>query len=114
MAVVKTVENGVQAKSVIETFLTEGYEQNHIHIFAHNEKRANDIAEFLDVDAKTFAEGHQETGFMATLKNLFQGSPEDLSTQLTNLGVPEFEHDAAKRALDNGQLVIVAHHPERI
>ena len=112
MAVLKTVENGVQAKEVIQTFVQEGYDRDHIHVFAHNEKRANDIADFLNVDSKTFAEGDQETGFFASIKNFFQGEPDDLTTHLTNLGVAASEHDTAKHALDAGQLVIVAHHPK--
>lgn len=115
MAVMKAVENGVQAKAVIEGFLAEGYHNEHIHLFAHSDKRAEDIADFLNVDAGSTSETIDNTqGFFASVKNFFQPTPEDFATQLQQMGVAAIDHQAAKEALENGQLVIVAHHPPTV
>ncbi|MGE7982426.1 general stress protein [Solibacillus sp. NPDC093137] len=112
MAIIKSVENGVQAKSVIESFITEGYERDHIHIFANSNKRAEDIADFFDVDAsKTPGTTENDKGFLASIKNFFQSTPEDLHHQLADIGVGENEHATAKNDLDAGKILIVAHHP---
>ncbi|MGN7476549.1 general stress protein [Solibacillus silvestris] len=108
----KSVENGVQAKSVIETFVSEGYDRDHIHVFANSNKRAEDIANFFNVDAATTAEtSGDDKGFFATIKNLFQTTPEDFHDQLTEFGLADHEHTTAKNDLDAGKIVIIAHHP---
>lgn len=115
MAVMKIVENGVQAKTIIESFVAEGYNNEHIHLFAHSNKRAEDIADFLHVDAGAAAETSNDTkGFFASVKNFFQPEPEDFATQLEQMGIAASEQSAAKEALENGQLVIVAHHPSSV
>lgn len=112
VAVVKTVENSVQAKTVIESLLMEGYSKEHIHVFASSNKRAEDIADFFNVDAGATAEAASESqGFFAAIKNFFQPTPEDLTTQLEAIGVGSSEQSRAQDALNHGMLVIVAHHP---
>ena len=72
MAMMHAVENGVQAKTVIERFVSEGYDRDHIHVFANSNKRAEGIADFLNVDAGATAENSgEETGFFASIKNFF-------------------------------------------
>lgn len=111
----KIVENSVQAKTVIEGFVAEGYGNEHIHLFAHSDKRAEDIADFLNVDAGSATETLDNTqGFFASIKNFFQPTPEDFATQLQQMGISAIEHQAAKEALGNGQLVIVAYHPPTV
>lgn len=109
----KSVENGVQAKSVIENFVAEGYSRDHIHLFAHSDRRAEDIAKLLNVDASATGEttDNENTGFFETIKNFFQPTPEDLPTQLNNLGLSSLDQNTAQNDLDAGKLVIVAHHP---
>ena len=109
MAVMKSVENGVQAKSVIETFEREGYSREHIHIFAHSEKRAEDLANFFNVDAG--ASGETDGGFFESIKNLFRQTNNDVDEQLSSIGLQEHDRTVAKSDLDDGKLVIVAHHP---
>ena len=109
MAVMKSVENGVQAKSVIETFEREGYHRNHIHIFAHSDKRAEDLANFFNVDAG--ASGESNGGFFESIKNLFKDSSNDLDGQLSGIGLNEHERTIAHNDLNDGKLVIVAHNP---
>lgn len=109
MAVMKSVENGVQAKSVIETFEREGYHRDHIHIFAHSDKRAEDLANFFNVDAGATSES--QGGFFESIKNLFRDSSNDLDGQLSGIGLNEHDRNVAKSDLDAGKLVIVAHNP---
>ena len=112
MAVLKSVENGVQAKSVIESFIAEGYVRDHIHVFANSNKRAEDIADFFNVDAGATAETTEnDKGVVAAIKNFFQMTPDDLHHQLSNLGVSEQEHATAKDDLEAGKILIIAHHP---
>ncbi|AWE06869.1 Heat induced stress protein YflT [Lysinibacillus sp. 2017] len=107
-----TVENSVQAKSVIENFISEGYIKDHIHVFANSNKRAEGIANFFDVDAGATAETSNESkGFFESIKNFFQPSPEDFVNQLSVLGLDASEQSLAKNALDEGKLVIIAHRP---
>ena len=47
-------ENGVQAKAIIESFVAEGYSDEHIHLFAHSNKRAEDIADFMTSFSRSF------------------------------------------------------------
>jgi len=112
MATMKAVENGVQAKNVIEGFISEGYHRDHIHVFANSNKRADDIADFFNVDAGATAEiSGKESGFLATIKNFFQTTPDDFENNLADLGLTSTEMDLAKKELDTGKLVIIAHHP---
>lgn len=112
MTMMNTVENGVQAKTVIERFISEGYDRDHIHVFANSNKRAEGIADFLNVDAGATAEtSGEESGFFASIKNFFQTTPEDFDSNLSKLGLSTMEIETAKKELDDGKLVIVAHHP---
>lgn len=105
----KSVENGVQAKSVIETFEREGYSREHIHIFAHSDKRAEDLADFFNVDAG--ASGESDGGFFESIKNLFRSTNNDLDEQLSGIGLTEHDRGVVRSDLDAGRLVIIAHHP---
>jgi len=114
MAIMKSVENGVQAKSVIESFITEGYDRDHIHVFDNSNKRAEDNADFFNVDAsKTPGTTENDKGFFSSIKNFFQGTPEDLHHQLAVIGVGEDEQATAKNDLNAGKVLIVAHHPAK-
>lgn len=112
MATIQMVENSVQAKSVIEGFISEGYLKDHIHVFANSNKRAEGIANFFDVDAGATAEATSESkGFFDSIKNFFQTTPEDFKNQLSVLGLDASDQSHAKDALDEGKLVIIAHRP---
>ncbi|MEK4629332.1 MAG: general stress protein [Solibacillus sp.] len=114
MVMMKSVENGVQAQNAIENFISEGYDRDHIHVFANSNKRAEDIAEFYNVDAGSTAETSGENkGFIESIKNFFQTTPEDFHNHLTKLGLSDTDQITAKNDLDSGKVVIVAHHPER-
>ena len=114
MVMMKSVENGVQARTVIEKFISEGYDRDHIHIFANSNQRAEDIAEYYNVDAGATAETSGENkGFIESIKNFFQTTPEDFQHHLTKLGLTDTDQATAKNDLDMGKVVIVAHHPER-
>ena len=98
MAMMHAVENGVQAKTVIERFVSEGYDRDHIHVFANSNKRAEGIADFLNVDAGATAETTgEETGFFASIKNFFQTTPDDFDSNLSKLGPSTMEIDNAKK-----------------
>lgn len=113
MAVLKSVENGVQAKAVIEAFIKEGYDKDHIHVFANSNKRAEDIAKFFDVDSgKSPTTDDETTGFFSSIKNLFQTTPDDFLNNLGEIGATETDKEIAQKDLNDGKLVIFAHHPE--
>ncbi|MER1956224.1 MAG: general stress protein [Solibacillus sp.] len=113
MATMNAVENGVQAKTMIERFVSEGYDRDHIHVFANSNKRAEGIADFLNVDAGAAAEtSGEETGFFASIKNFFQTTPDDFNSNLSKLGLSTLEIETAKKELDAGKLIIIAHHPQ--
>ena len=113
MAVYKSVENGLQAKAVIEAFIKEGYDKDHIHVFANSNKRAADIANFFDVDSgKSPTTDDESTGFFSSIKNLFQTTPDDFHNSLAEIGASDADKEVAKNDLNDGKLVIFAHHPQ--
>lgn len=108
----RSVENGVQAQTVIENFISEGYEHDHIHVYANSNKRAENIASYFNVDAGATAETSGESkGFFESIKNFFQTTPEDFHDQLSVIGLTSSEQAMAKDDLNAGKLVIIAHHP---
>lgn len=108
MAITQYVENGVQAKTAIEQLEAQGYSRDHIHLFAHFKKRADDLADELDLGKV----GISELGLGQTFKNFFNSSDDKIHSKLEALGLTDVDIEEAMRELDNGKLLLVAHHLE--
>ena len=106
MAITQYIENGVQAKAAIEELEAQGYSRDHIHLFAHFEKRADDLADELDLGTV----GLGELGLGQTFKNFFKSSGEKLHSKLEALGLTKEDTAKAMRELEAGKLLLVAHH----
>lgn len=106
MAITQFVENGVQAKAAIEQLEAQGYSRDHIHLFAHYEKRADDLANELNLGEV----GMSELGLGQTFKNFFNSSGDELHSKLEALGLTDVDIAEATRELDTGKLLLVAHH----
>ncbi|AOV07114.1 general stress protein [Sporosarcina ureilytica] len=104
MTVKKTVENVVQAKSEVEKLVSSGYSHAEIYIFAHDEKRGNDITEALDTEKV----GLKEEGVLNTLKNLVSSRGDELRSKMEAAGLTTAEAETAEEELDQGKLVIIA------
>ncbi len=104
MTIKKTVENVVQAKEAVEKLVADGYAHDDIYIFAHDEKRGEDITEGLDTEKV----GITEEGVLNKLKNLFSSRGDELRSQMQGAGLTESEADTAEAELDEGKLVIIA------
>ncbi|KKB33183.1 general stress protein [Bacillus thermotolerans] len=102
--VTKTVENAVQAKSEIETLLSQGYSRDDIYILAHDKHRGEDITEALN----TGEVGMKEQGLIDSVKNIFQSRGDELRSKLQSLGLSEQEAANYEKELDKGRLVLIA------
>ena len=105
MAVTRIVENGVQAKEIIDGLVTEGYTRDEIYIFAHYEKRSEDITKELHTESV----GLKEQGMMEAIKNIFTSRGDELRSKMQSVGLTEQEAADAERELDKGRLVVIGH-----
>lgn len=106
MVVKLTVENAVQAKEEIEKLEAQGYNRDNIHIFAHSKERGDDINDALD----TSEVGVMEQGILQSMKNLFSSRGDELRNKMEAAGISQNEAELAEKELDQGKLVIIAHH----
>ncbi|GGG31044.1 general stress protein [Lysinibacillus alkalisoli] len=104
MAITRIVENGVQAKHAIEALEAQGYSREHIYIFAHYEKRSEDITKELHTEEV----GLKEQGVVQAIKNIFTSRGDELRSQMQSVGLSESEAADAEEELDHGRLVIIA------
>lgn len=104
MAVTRIVENGVQAKKIIDGLVTEGYTRDEIYIFAHYEKRSEDITKELHTESV----GLKEQGMVEAIKNIFTSRGDELRSKMQSVGLTEKEAADAEEELDKGRLVVIA------
>ncbi|SEI78677.1 Heat induced stress protein YflT [Bhargavaea ginsengi] len=104
MAKVITVENGLQAREEINKLVTQGYDKEHIYLFAHSDDREKDIAEALDIETA----GMSDTGFFKGMKNLVAKRGDELRSEFQGVGLSQQEADEYEKVLDEGRLVLVA------
>lgn len=104
MAVVKIVENGVQAREGIQLFMAQGYTTEEIYLLAHDEKRTDDLTEALG----TSEVGLEEQGIFGSLANVFRSRGNELRAKLESLGLTEAEADEYEKELDLGKVILVA------
>ena len=104
MKEVKIVENGVEAKKVIEQFISQGYSKDEVYLLAHDKKRSDDLTEAID----TSEIGLSEQGVMDTVANVFRTRGDELRSKLESLGLSTTEAQQFEKELDRGRVVVVA------
>ena len=87
---VKIVENGVEAKQVIEQLIMQGFKKDDIYLFAHDKRRSENLTDYLDINDV----GVEEQGFFGSIANVFRSRGDELRLQLESLGIStaEAEH----------------------
>ncbi|MFC3886360.1 general stress protein [Bacillus songklensis] len=101
---VKVVENGVQAKEVIEDFVRQGFTHDDIYLFAHDKDRSTDLTDALDANNV----GMAEQGFFDKLSNVFRSRGDELRSKMQSVGLSEPEAEKYEVELDRGRVLIVA------
>lgn len=99
-----TVENAVQAKEAIERMEAQGYSRDHIHVFAHDKNREENINDALDTESV----GVGEEGLFSSMKNVVSSRGDELRSELAAVGLTEDEAAEYEEELDQGKLVIIA------
>nr|WP_263324203.1 general stress protein [Neobacillus sp. Marseille-Q6967] len=104
MAVVRIVENGVQAREGIELLMTQGYTTEEIYLLAHDKKRTEDLTHNLG----TSEIGLDEQGLLGSIANVFRSRGDELRAKLESLGLTAEEADRYEQQLDLGKVIVVA------
>lgn len=98
------VENGVQASEKILTLQAEGYDKEHIYLFAHDENRSKHLTEHTN----TKGIGLKEEGIFDKMANIFVSRGEQIRTRMTSIGLSQHKAMELEEELDEGKVVIVA------
>lgn len=104
MAVVKIVENGVQAKEGMELFMTQGFNNHEIFLLAHDKNRTEDLIEKLGASEI----GLEEQGFLDSVANVFRSRGDELRSKLESLGLTAAEAEHYEKELDYGKVLLIA------
>ena len=78
---VKVVENGVEAKKVIEQFIMKGFKKDDIYLLAHDKNRSEDLSDALKINDVGIA----EQGLFESIGNVFRSRGDELRTKLESL-----------------------------
>jgi hypothetical protein len=79
---VRVVENGVQAKEVIEQFLNLGYTKDELYLLAHDKNRSKDLTKALETNDL----GVSEQGAFDLMANVFRSRGDELRSKIHSLG----------------------------
>ncbi|MED1202865.1 general stress protein [Heyndrickxia acidicola] len=101
---VNVVENGLQATELINNLMNDGFEKDHIYLFAHDEDRSKDLTDATD----TGTVGMKEQGLFTQVGNVFKKRGDELRSKMTSLGLTDIEAEKYEQALDQGKVVLVA------
>lgn len=104
MNTVKVVENGVEAKKVIEQFNLQGFTKDDIYLLAHNENRSEDLTDSLDVQDV----GVKEEGVLDSVANVFRTRGDELRSKLESLGLSHAEAERYEEEMDHGKVIVIA------
>jgi hypothetical protein len=104
MANVEIVENGLEAKKVIEQLIMQGFNKDDIYLLAHDKNRSEDLADSLDINDI----GVNEQGFFGSIANVFRTRGDELRSKLESLGLSTAEAEHYEEELDHGRCVVVA------
>ncbi|UII55804.1 general stress protein [Cytobacillus spongiae] len=100
---VLVAENGVEATQSIEALQSDGYDKEHVYIFAHDKNRS----ENLTSATSTGDVGIKEQGFFESIGNLFRTRGDELRSKMRSVGMSQVEAERYEEVLDTGKLVIV-------
>ncbi|MBO1005318.1 general stress protein [Pseudogracilibacillus auburnensis] len=103
---IEVCENGLQATQLIDQLMMEGFEKDHIYLFAHGEERSKDLTDATD----TGTVGLGEQGLVDSVSNVFRKRGDELRSKFESVGLSEAEAAEYERVLDEGKIVIVAKH----
>ena len=101
---VRVVENGVQAKEVIEQFLNRGYTKDEVYLVAHDKHRSEDLTEAIETNDV----GVSEQGAFDLIANVFRSRGDELRSKIQSLGLSDVEAQQYERELDEGRVIVVA------
>ncbi|HLU21805.1 general stress protein [Lederbergia graminis] len=104
MNTVQICENGLEATRVIDELLSQGYIHDNIYIFAHGERRSNDLTDATN----TASVGLEEQGFFDAVQNVFRTRGDELRAKFEAVGLTAEEAERYESVLDTGKLVVVA------
>src|SRR4051812_42310232 len=92
---VEVCENGLQATQLIDQLKMEGFEKDHIYLFAHGEKRSKDLTDATD----TGTVGLSEQGLVDSVGNVFRKRGDELRSKFESVGLSELEAAEYERVL---------------
>ncbi|GHH98758.1 general stress protein [Neobacillus kokaensis] len=104
MNTVKVVENGVQAKEVIQQFNIQGFTKDDIYLLAHDKTRTEDLTDSLDLQEV----GVAEEGVLDSIANVFRTRGDELRSKMESLGLSHAEAERYEKELDLGRVVVIA------
>ncbi|AZU64543.1 general stress protein [Neobacillus mesonae] len=104
MNTVRVVENGLEAKKVIEQFNLQGFTKDDIYLLAHDETRTEDLTDSLDIQDV----GVKEEGFLDSVANVFRTRGDELRSKMESLGLSHAEAERFEEELDQGRVVVIA------
>ncbi|MGE7215319.1 general stress protein [Priestia koreensis] len=104
MVDVKVVENGVQAKEIVETLIRNGFTTDEIYLLAHDKNRSKDLADAIDTNNI----GLKEQGVGSALANVFRSRGDELRSKMTSLGLSQPEAERYEEELDRGKVIVIA------
>jgi len=101
---VRVVENGIQAKEVIEQFLNRGYTKDEVYLLTHDKNRSKDLTEALETNDV----GVSEQGAFDLMANVFRSRGDELRSKIHSLGLSDVEAQQYERELDQGRVLVIA------
>ncbi|MBM7704121.1 general stress protein [Metabacillus iocasae] len=104
MVNVKVVENGVQAKEVVEQFARSGFTMKEIYLLAHDKTRSEDLEKAINVNNI----GVSEQGLFDSMSNIFRSRGDELRSKMTSLGLSQPEAEQYEEQLDRGKVIVIA------
>ncbi|MEW4283507.1 general stress protein [Priestia koreensis] len=104
MVDVKVVENGVQAKEIVETLVRNGFTMDEIYLLAHDKNRSEDLADAIDTNNI----GLKEQGVGSAIANVFRSRGDELRSKMTSLGLSQPEAERYEEELDRGKVLVIA------
>lgn len=102
--IVQVVENGVEAKKLIDRLITQGFTKDDVYLLAHDRDRSEHLTDALDINDV----GVNEQGFFDSIANVFRSRGDELRSKLQSLGLTIAEAENYEEEMDHGRCVVVA------
>lgn len=104
MNTVQVVENGVEAKKVIDQYNIQGFTKDEIYLLAHDKIRSKDLTDALDIQDI----GIKEEGVFESIANVFRTRGDELRSKMVSLGLSQAEAERCEEEMDHGRVVVIA------